>query len=148
MKQFNTGWIVLIVFCSLIIISGFFYLLYRLYINHIYKRKRFWYEITPPLNNSSDAKVISLMPRQSILPLIQEYLPNELKKQFVQRKMVTQLQFNEPPLFVKNLKAEWDEMDTKSTFCLLFYTLLKMKRFRLIFNNSNIILYNRRTHFL
>jgi len=129
MKKFNAGWIVLIVFCSLIIIGGFFYLLYRLYINYIYKRKRTWYEITSPLKTKIDDNVIFLIPRQSISPLIQEFLPNELKKQPVQRKMVTQLQFVEPPLFVKNLTEEWDEMNTKSTFCSSFSRLFKNETF-------------------
>jgi hypothetical protein len=152
MRKFNAGWIVLIVFCSLIIIGGFFYLLYRLYINHIYKRKRAWYEITSPLKMKIDDSVICLIPRQSISPLIQEFLPNEFKKQPVQRKMVTQLQFDEPPLFVKNLTEEWDEMNTKSTFCSSFYRLFKMKHSRLVFIPidvySNIISYNCRTQFL
>jgi hypothetical protein len=118
MKKINTGWIVLIIFCSVIIIGELFYLFYRLYINYIYKRKRFWKEITSPSKNKSEEKIDDnltfLMPRQSIIPLIQEFLSNEFKKQPKQRKMVTQLQFDEPPLFVNNLKEEWDEMDTKS----------------------------------
>jgi hypothetical protein len=67
-----------------------------------------------------DENCIFLMPRQSIIPLIQEFLPNELKKQTKKRKMITQLQFDDPPLFVNNLQVEWEEMDTKSTFYLLF----------------------------
>ena len=120
MKKLNATWIVLIVFCSLIVIGGIFYLFYRLYINHIYKRRRIWKEITSPLNNKSEMEIKEnctiLIPRQSIIPLIQEFLPNELRKQIEQRKMITQLQFDEPPLFGKNLNIEWDEMDTKSAF--------------------------------
>jgi hypothetical protein len=56
-------------------------------------------------------------------PLIQEFLPNELKKQPIQRKMVTRLQFAEGPLLINNLKTEWDEMDTKSTFALIVHRL-------------------------
>lgn len=127
MKKLHTGWIVLIVFCSLIILGGVFYLFYRLYINHIYKRKRFWNEITLLSINKSEEKindnVTFLMPRESIMPLVQEFLPKELKKQSEQRKMITQLQFNEPPLVVNNFKEEWDEMDTKSTCHLSFYKL-------------------------
>ncbi|CAF4636604.1 unnamed protein product, partial [Rotaria sp. Silwood1] len=115
-------WIVLIVFCSLLVIGGFFYLFYRLYINYIYKRKRLWYEIRSPLVNKSvekiDQNLISLLPRQSISPLIEEYLPYELQKQPIQRIMITQLQFNKPPLFIKNFKEEWDEMDAISVFSL------------------------------
>jgi hypothetical protein len=123
MKKFHAGWIVLIVFCSLIVIGGLFYVFYRLYINHIYKRKRFWNEITSSSSKEKiDDRFNFLMPRQSIIPLIQEFLPNELKNPLKQRKMVTQLQFDEPPLFVNNLKAEWDEMDRKST-CFFFVVL-------------------------
>ena len=136
MKQLHAGWIVLIVFCSLIVIGGLFYLFYRLYINHIYKRKRFWYEITSPWKNESDQEInknlISLIPRLSMSPLIQEFLPDELKTRIEQRPMITHLQFNEPPLFVNNLKAEWDEMDTKSTFCALLARFLEIL-FRPIF---------------
>jgi hypothetical protein len=150
MKKINASWIVLIVFCSLIIIGGIFYLFYRLYINHIYKRKRFWNEITSPSRNELEEKIDDnltfLMPRQSIIPLVQEFLPNELKKQPQKRKMVTQLQFDEPPLFINNLKAEWDEMDTKSTFHSLVYKFHHIIRSRFIFITinvySNIILYN------
>ncbi|CAF2399806.1 unnamed protein product [Rotaria sp. Silwood2] len=119
---FKSLWIVLIVFCSLIVIGGFFYLFYRLYINHIYKRKRPWYEITLPLTNQSVEKInqnlSAVLPRQSMSPLIEEYLPYKLQKQSIQRIMITQLQFNEPPLFVNNFQEEWDEMDTKSVFSL------------------------------
>ncbi|CAF0833955.1 unnamed protein product [Rotaria sordida] len=110
-----------------IIIYVLFFIIYfkcknELYINHIYKRKRPWHEITLPLTNKSvkniDQNLISLLPRQSITPLIQEYLPYGLKKSPIQRKMITQLQFNEPPLFINNFKEEWDEMDTKSIFSL------------------------------
>ena len=125
MKKLKTGWIVLIVFSSIIVIGGLFYLLYRLYINHIYKRNKFWYDITSLSKSKSDKNVeengIFLMPRQSMSPLIQEFLPDEFKIKPVQRKMITQLQFNEPPLFLNNLKAQWDEMDTKSILDLLFY---------------------------
>ena len=119
MKKLNTGWNILIIFCSLIIISGLIHLFYRLYINYIYKRKRSLNDITSPLKNKSEKKInenlINLIPRPSMLPLIQEYLPDELKKQPIKREMITQLAFQEPPLFINNLKAEWDEMDTKST---------------------------------
>jgi len=142
MKKINAGWIVLIVFCSLIIIGGLFYLFYRLYINHIYKRKRFWNEITSPSKNESEEKIDHklnfLMPRQSIIPLVQKFLPNELKKQPKQRKMATQLQFDEPPLFVNNLKADWDEMDTKSTFHSLVYKLHDIICSRFIFITINV----------
>jgi hypothetical protein len=124
MKKINAAWIVLIVFVSLIVIGGIFYLFYRLYINHIYKRKRLWNEITRLSTKKSEDNIKQhstvLIPRQSIIPLIQEFLPNDWKKQVQQRKMATQLQFDEPPLFVKNLTAEWNEMDTKSTFHSLF----------------------------
>jgi hypothetical protein len=124
MNRLNTGWIVLIVISSVIVIGGLFYFFYRLYINYIYKRKRSWDEITSRTKTKSEKNTISsLMPRQSMSPLIQEFLPNELKKQPIQRKMVTRLQFAEGPLLINNLKTEWDEMDTKSTFALIVHRL-------------------------
>lgn len=65
-----------------------------------------------------DENFNSLLPRQSMSPLIEEYLPYELRKLCVQRKMVTQLQFNDPPLLHDKLKDEWNEMDSKSiSYC-------------------------------
>jgi len=123
MRKINAAWIVLIVFCLLIVIGGIFYLFYRLYINHIYKRKQVWNEITRPLKKQSEENIKQhstvLLPRRSIMQLIQQFLPNDLKKQAEQRKMATQLQFNDPPLFVKNLTTEWNEMDIKSTLTSL-----------------------------
>ncbi|CAF1232508.1 unnamed protein product [Adineta steineri] len=84
------------------------------YINHIYKRNKSWNEILSPLKNTPGESCIFLMPRQSMLPLIQEFLPKHLKQQRVKRKMITQLQFNEPPLFVNNLQQQWDEMNSNS----------------------------------
>jgi hypothetical protein len=120
MKKLNAAWIVFIVFTSLIVIGAIFYLFYRLYINHIYKRKRLWKEITRLSSKKSEENIqqhsTDLIPRQSIIPLIQEFLPNELNIQIQQRKMATRLQFDEPPVFGKDLTAEWNEMDTKSMF--------------------------------
>ncbi|UJR36384.1 hypothetical protein I4U23_029108 [Adineta vaga] len=134
MKKINAAWIILIGFCCLIVIGEVFYLIYRFYINYIYKGKRAWHEITS-LSTTKSEKIdrndsISLTPRASIIPLIQEYLPHHVKKQPKQRKMITKLQFSDPPLNDKNLKLEWDEMNTKSLFSLqmpstqtLFYTM-------------------------
>jgi hypothetical protein len=139
MKKLNAGWIVLIVISSLIVIGGLFYLFYRLYINHIYKRKGFWCDITSPSKCNSDNQVEEnltfLMPRKSMSPLIQDYLPDEFKIQPIQRKMVTHLQFDEPPLLVNNLKVEWDEMDTKSTFYYRLYFIEILFRFIFIKND-------------
>lgn len=123
MKKLKVLWIVLIIFCCLIVIGGFLYLFYRLYINNIYKRKRPWLDIVSQVKSQSikymdDENFNSLLPRQSMSPLIEEYLPYELRKLCVQRKMVTQLQFNDPPLLHDKLKDEWNEMDSKSiSYC-------------------------------
>lgn len=127
MKKLKVLWIVLIIFCCLIVIGGFLYLFYRLYINNIYKRKRPWLDIVSQVKSQSikymdDENFNSLLPRQSMSPLIEEYLPYELRKHCVQRKMVTQLQFNDPPLLHDKLKDEWNEMDSKSISYFIMMT--------------------------
>lgn len=127
MKKLKVLWIVLIIFCCLIVIGGFLYLFYRLYINNIYKRKRPWLDIVSQVKSQSikymdDENFNSLLPRQSMSPLIEEYLPYELRKLCVQRKMVTQLQFNDPPLLHDKLKDEWNEMDSKSISYFIMMT--------------------------
>ncbi|CAF3213738.1 unnamed protein product [Rotaria socialis] len=97
----------------------FYYYLFRiLYINFIYKRKRPWCEITTQIDDKSikqiDENINSALSRQSMSPLIQEYLPYELRKQPMNRKMTTRLEFSEPPLFRDTFKEDWDELDTQS----------------------------------
>ncbi|CAF1645213.1 unnamed protein product [Rotaria magnacalcarata] len=97
----------------------FYYYLFRiLYINFIYKRKRPWCEITTQIDDKSikqiDENINSVLSRQSMSPLIQEYLPCELRKQPMKRKMTTRLEFSEPPLFRDTFKEDWDELDTQS----------------------------------
>lgn len=154
MKKLHAAWIVLIVFCSSIVIGGIFYLFYRLYINHIYKRRRVWNEITSPMTKKTEEmreeRVDVLAPRPSIIPLIQELLPNDWRRRTKRRKTVTQLQFSEPPVFEKNFINEWEEMDGRSTlFHSSFDRIIHFQFFRFTFFTninvySNIVLYNSR----
>lgn len=160
MTKLNAAWIVLIVFCSLIVIGGVFYLFYRLYINKIYKRRRVWKEISSPMKNRMDEaheeeRATDLIPRQSIMPFIEEFLADNVRKQTERRQMVTELQFDEAPLFEKNFSREWNEMDDKSA---LFSSLVdkvsfsssNLSRFTLISIShvySNVVLHYSRRHF-
>lgn len=118
MTKLHAAWIVLIVFCSSIVIGGIFYLFYRLYINHIYKRRRVWNEITSPMTKTieeiREEHVEILAPRPSIIPLIHEFLPTGWERRTERRKTITKLQFDDPPVFEKNFINEWEEMDGKS----------------------------------
>ena len=118
MKKLNVSWIILIGFCLITLIGGLFYLIYRVYINYIYKRRRPWFEIISLKRNKSERKIASdsliVLPRVSLLPLVQEYLPHATKSSRKRRKMITRLRFVSPPLFNRNLEQEWEEMETRS----------------------------------
>lgn len=83
-----------------------------------------------PMKNQTEEKIdekqsTDLQPRQSIIPLIQEFLSNDVNKQTERRKMVTKLQFDEPPLIEKNFSTEWIEMDGQSAFIIRQILLFK-----------------------
>ena len=119
MSKLHATWIVLIVLCSLIVIGAVCYLFYRLYINHIYKGQRSWNDISSPLTRTTDQRadprILSLNPRRSMTPLIQEFLPHPSRRASVDRKMITDLRFAEAPSLKENLNREWDDMETRSS---------------------------------
>lgn len=128
MTKLHVAWIVLIVFASLISFAAIFYLFYRLYINRVYKRQRFWKEITSPSKNLNKEKPLStppnLLPRVSLVALIQGYLTPSFRKPGRPRTMVTHLHFHEPPYISENFKSQWDAMDTRSRSNIFLSTIL------------------------
>jgi hypothetical protein len=134
MTKLHVAWIVLIVFASLIIFAAVSYLFYRLYINRIYKKQRSWKEIRSPTEKTRAAtphhRTSFLQPRISMVPLIQEYLPHEMRRSKQPRRMTTALQFDEPPDIIEDFKLEWNVMDTQSRlnlFSFFFHNLELLK---------------------
>lgn len=135
MSKLNAFWIVFIVLCSVMCLGSLIYFIYRLFIKYIYKREQLWKDISSSssVKDHSEHRVSmqSISPRQSLLPLIQEYLPHELRKSIKLRRMATELRFDEPPKLEYNFQQEWDEMDTKSH--LNFQYLIEFYLFRFFF---------------
>ena len=127
MTKFHVAWIVLIVFASLIIFAAVSYLFYRLYINRIYKKQRSWKEIRSPTKKTKaetpQHHTPFLQPRISMIPLIQEYLPREMKKSIQPRRMTTDLSFDKPPDIIENFQLAWDAMDTQSSLRIFHFFL-------------------------
>lgn len=134
MAKLHVAWIVLIVFASLIIFAAVSYLFYRLYINRIYKKQRSWKEIRSPTKTTKTEtpqhQTPFLQPRISMIPLVQEYLPREMKTSIQSRRMTTNLSFDEPPDIMENFQLVWDAMDTQSSlgiFCFFVRSLELLK---------------------
>ena len=118
MSRINIAWIVLIVFCSIVIVGSIFYLLYRLYIDRIYKRKRAWndlrYSLNPIIDEQIELENISFAPRESIISVVHAYVPSIFQKKKTPRTMVTKLQFIDAPKSIVDFTSQWEELDTRS----------------------------------
>lgn len=122
MSKLHAAWIVLIVLCSLIVLGAVCYLFYRLYIDHIYKGQRSWSDILSSSLSSNrtsaqinHSRILSLKPRRSMVPLIQTFLSHPSRRSSADRRMVTDLGFDEAPSFETNLNTEWENMDTRNS---------------------------------
>ena len=130
MSKLHAAWIVLIVFCSLIVLGAVCYLFYRLYINHIYKGQRSWSDILSSSSSNrtsaqiTNSRIPSLKPRRSIAPLIQTFLSRPSRKSSTDRRMVTDLGFDEAPSFQTNLNTEWENMDTRNSLETMLCSLM------------------------
>ena len=114
----------LVCLCVLVV-GALSYLFYRLYVNHVYKGVRPWREITLTRLDVVHRTSVCSDPRTSILPLVQAFLPDTAKKPSKQRKMITALRFDDEPEFIRQLDAEWEDMDRRSSTCARtsYYTL-------------------------